>query len=171
MNYFIIGAVTLASYILGYMIISLYNFLLKKKDKKKFVTNKANGVEDDNKINRNVLLTEAFFELKENISILENIYESIKSDSNNKIVLYLKKIDSSKILEASKIKNFSKVEFELLDQLYSVIISRNKLEFNYELYKNGKINHLELRARTREYLDKAIEVSNDFFNKYIKLLN
>lgn len=171
MNYLLIGLVVFASCILAHGFVLLFNYFLKKKESSKQSSDRFSRNANDNIARRNFLLTEAFFELKENISLFENIYESIKDNSVNKVPQYLKKIESLKIIEASKTSSFSGTEFKMLDQLYSVIISRTKLEFNYELYRSGKINYLELRAKAREYLEQAQEVSKDFYNKYINLLN
>jgi len=168
MNYLLIGLITLAAYILGYILVFLFSFLLRKTFKKK--TKKEENIQkmietEDERSKKNNMLLKAFFELKDNISILETIYESIENGVTGNILLYLKKITVSKVIESSRLKHFSRDEFELLDKLYSVMISRTKLEFNYGLYKNGKVNLLELRAKARQYLEEAKEIRNDYMNK------
>lgn len=165
MNYFLIGAVCLVSFILGYTIISLFGFF-KKKLNKKLLKNKPESKINDDKIEKNQSLSEPFFELKENILILENICELIKNDTVNRAQSYLKRINSVEVIKASKIKNLSKEEFLLLDQLYSVTMHKRRLEFNFELYKNKTINNLELRAKARECLEQANMACDNFLQRY-----
>lgn len=165
MNYFLIGAVCLVSFILGYTIINLFGFFKKKLGKKLLKNNSQSKINDD-KIEKTESLSEPFFELKENILILENICESIKNDTVNRAQSYLKRINSVEVIKASKIKNLSKEEFLLLDQLYSVTMHKRRLEFNFELYKNKTINNLELRAKARECLEQANMASDNFLQRY-----
>lgn len=73
------------------------------------------------------------------------------------------------IFDASKINSLSKKECELLDKLYLVMINKMKLEFNFELYKTGKLTLLELRAKTRQYQDEAKEADIAYFNRLVDL--
>ena len=172
MNYFIIGPIVLISFIVAHFIIYFFEFLLGKKLKRKnAATPEASaGSRDANKqdFGKN-LLVEAFFEHKENTAVFENLYELLKNEPVPDIKEYLKKIRALKIIDASKINSLSKKECELLDKLYLVMINKMKLEFNFELYKAGKLTLLELRAKTRQYQDEAKEADIAYFNRLVDL--
>lgn len=181
MNYFYIGLSVLIAILLSQAInIFLKLFISKIKNSKfanKFYKDeKANSEKkiicqnDQLIIQKNDFLIKAFFELRNNIAILEKIDEQLKYNKDKKILDNLKKISSINILNANKIPYLKKEEFKILDDMYSVIIFKTKLEFYYELYESGKINSLELREKIREYLENAKKIETNIKNIYYDII-
>ncbi len=178
MNYIYIGITTLTAFIIGQILIVLLNKLFIKIKTNKLKINLSDNTKKDNiKLEKlenidklkNEYFLKAFYELKNNIAVFEQINELIKHSKEkdlSNIFKNLKKFSSNNIFETGKISNLSKKEFEILDSLYSVVILKSKSELYFELFKQSKITLLELRAKVREFIDYAKKIESDFKTYY-----
>ncbi|MDD3777510.1 MAG: hypothetical protein PHN32_07895 [Actinomycetota bacterium] len=132
----------------------------KRQDKQKWELNQKE------RLQKSQLLINAFFELKENISYLENISDLIKEGQTNNISHQLERIEGIHAINLSKLQNLTRKEFELIDQLHSIIIAERKIDFYLILYHQEKISLLEFRANVDNFIDEALKTRQKIIEYY-----
>ena len=130
--------------------IIIHNYRLLKKQNK----------EDDQRQETHDMIkrqafVEAYFELKENLELLNNILKLIEENKEDQIGPYLDEMTIEKAFSLGKNLKLDKIEFLIMDKLHTVMVSKKKIEFYRKLYDDKIINHLEFRADLTDIIEDA----------------
>lgn len=130
--------------------IIIYNYRLSKNHKKE----RDKQQEKQETIKRQAFI-EAYFELKENLEALNNILKLIEEKKQDETGVYLEQVTLEKAFSLGKNMKLNKLEFNIMDKLHTVMISKKKIEFYKKLYYDKIINHLEFRASLTDIIEDA----------------
>lgn len=114
-------------------------------------------------------LNSVYFELKDNIFLLSNIQEFIKENNIGSAAELLEEIRIEQVFNLSRNIRLNRTEFELVDELYSSRLFKNKIGFFISLYTEDKLSLLELRAGVEKFLEKLKAIENKFKEVFIDI--
>lgn len=107
-------------------------------------------------------LSSLYFELKDNIFILKDIKDLIKNKNFDLVPVLLEKIRVDQVFNLNRSIRLNKDEFEIIDELYSIKLFKNKIEFYIGLYNEKKVSLLEVRADVEKFIDKLEAIEKKF---------
>jgi len=131
-----------------FMGIIIHNYRLLKNQKKE-----DNQEQEARDMIKRQTFIEAYFELKENFGLLNNILKLIEEKKESQIGPYLDGITIEKAFGLAKNLKLDKLEFLIMDKLHTVMLSKNKIEFYRKLYDDKIVNHLEFRANLTDMIE------------------
>lgn len=112
-------------------------------------------------------LNDVYFELKDNIIILNDIRELIKNKKVDPAAGLLKRIKVERVFNLGRNIRMDRKGFEVMDRLYLSSLFKNKLGFFINLYLEDKLSLLELRAEVDKFIEELKTAEKEFKDIFI----